>query len=781
MRFAGLPLVAVLLLTEISRAECPRPGDLAPGALNSGWTITGDDRVSVADAVVLAHVRDGSWTLHHHASCPHADDIAPGVSHAGTWSPAGNATIDDCDLAVARDLVLGRLASAFDPTLDAAVVGGAAVLELRSAEMPPLTDAASEEGFLEDVTAQLESVDAATLGPELLEAWIEGNVAGTCDIAVPPPPQGIVQAQGGAAYWLARIRATRAWTVLVALVESAAYEPGGELRARNDGLFLVIAAVVVKVETLDAFHHGTIDQAGKDGVLTLAVTNPFEAWRQLMQLLSRPVPPWLEPAPGGCLRGCEPELCLGGDDEDVDGLADCADEDCFGVNECLGNAAPGIDDPYTVALLHGDGDDGMPAARDESGKLWDGIGAGWPVNDTTTAMFRPGSFRFDGTRGATALAEPDFNFGTGDFTIDWWARVNPGGSGAREGHRRMICLGSTTFSLQVATEWSNASGRVGLWAGNGSQWLVLEQVGTTNVFSAWHHFALVRSGDTLTVFVDGQPEIVAPMPAGWVVAGEPRVTLGHMYNSSDGYLMDGWMDEVRVSKGIARWTAAFTPPAHRYESMAKGGDRPQTTVLIHGDGNDGIATILDETGRGWQQAGGAVVNSHAQAKFGAGSLRFERGMYLTTTAATDFDFGTGDFTLEAWIWFDSIEGNFDIIFGRGVSDPGRFLLYRWSDYLIFYDGATIGNVGERGLTAQAWHHCAVTRHEDLFRVFIDGRQVNASYSTGPTLDAGEPFMIGQQPVYPYGFSGYMDEIRIIKGVAAWSADFTPPDAPYASP
>jgi hypothetical protein len=85
--------------------------------------------------------------------------------------------------------------------------------------------------------------------------------------------------------------------------------------------------------------------------------------------------------------------------------------------------------------------------------------------------------------------------------------------------------------------------------------------------SNWHHIAIVRDGSNFYIFIDGISQSLTvytaidgnTMPD---VAAELR--LGNTGGSGSYYYLNGWLDEYRISKGIARWTANFTPPANEY-------------------------------------------------------------------------------------------------------------------------------------------------------------------------------------------------------------------------
>lgn len=173
--------------------------------------------------------------------------------------------------------------------------------------------------------------------------------------------------------------------------------------------------------------------------------------------------------------------------------------------------------------------------------------------------------------------------------------------------------------------------------------------------------------------------------------------------------------------------------------------------------------------------------STEQSKFGGKSMYFNGSTRLSIddVSAKIFDFGTGDFTVEAWIYPEQLgydnfifsgDSNGAFFFGRQNGNSslgiGRAALY-WD---------SVANV-ETPLNT--WSHVAVVRSNGLVYFYVNGTQ----YGTGITMNtnaysmAGLAAYIGGQGQYPYNYKGYMDEIRV-SNVARWTEPFVPPTQPY---
>jgi hypothetical protein len=173
--------------------------------------------------------------------------------------------------------------------------------------------------------------------------------------------------------------------------------------------------------------------------------------------------------------------------------------------------------------------------------------------------------------------------------------------------------------------------------------------------------------------------------------------------------------------------------------------------------------------------------STAQSKWGNGSGYFDgTGDYLTTPNHADFNFGTGDFTIEAWTYRLSYAQNYEIV---SYGSPGStgFGLGSDSTQLVFL----ASNVGARVSTTtlpalNTWVHIAVTRASGVYRLFFSGVVISTSGATSDNLDATTIFRIAVNRALTSITTGYMQDLRITKGVARYTADFAPPSGPLPS-
>ena len=206
------------------------------------------------------------------------------------------------------------------------------------------------------------------------------------------------------------------------------------------------------------------------------------------------------------------------------------------------------------------------------------------------------------------------------------------------------------------------------------------------------------------------------------------------------------------------------------------------SLLLHGNGANGSTTITDSSPspKTVTPVGNAQIST-AQSKFGGASIAFDgTGDYLTTPSSSSFAFGLADFTVELWL-YRSDSGQQHLYDARDIGvNPNRILLFldASSQLTYFSDGAariTTTSVP----TLNAWVHVALCRASGNSRLFLDGVQVGATFAdtiniTSPTVTVA----IGATNAGTTALNGYIDDLRITKGVARYTANFTPPTAPF---
>lgn len=214
-------------------------------------------------------------------------------------------------------------------------------------------------------------------------------------------------------------------------------------------------------------------------------------------------------------------------------------------------------------------------------------------------------------------------------------------------------------------------------------------------------------------------------------------------------------------------------------------------LLLHCNGVDGTTSFPDNSSQNATvtAVGNAQVDT-AQSKFGGASLSLDSSnSYLSIPDSNNWAFGSGDFTIDFQVRFIDINNPFVLMGQRlSASDISFAIRYAQSSGGVLRlnyspDGTTISNIENLWAPNTAtWYHLAFVRSNTSFYMFVEGSQIGSIRAlTGNLYDSAENLLIGtfdsSSPVQP--FAGWIDEVRILKGEAAWTSDFTAPASAYA--
>lgn len=198
-----------------------------------------------------------------------------------------------------------------------------------------------------------------------------------------------------------------------------------------------------------------------------------------------------------------------------------------------------------------------------------------------------------------------------------------------------------------------------------------------------------------------------------------------------------------------------------------------TKLLMHFDGNfdDSISNTITNSG--------ASVST-STFKFGTGSGYFNGSSYLTVTPTKSSDFSfSGDFTIDAWMYFNSVSGDQCLVEFRTASESTCLTIATYNGKMSFAVGSSWLIYGSTVTTGQ-WYHVAVVRYSNTITLYINGvSSGTCSLSTTLGLNGNNTFIIGRFATGTM-LSGYIDELRISNGVARWTSNFTPSTATYGN-
>ena len=212
-------------------------------------------------------------------------------------------------------------------------------------------------------------------------------------------------------------------------------------------------------------------------------------------------------------------------------------------------------------------------------------------------------------------------------------------------------------------------------------------------------------------------------------------------------------------------------------------------LLLHMDGSNGSTTFTDSSSNTVSvTANGNAQISTAQSKFGGSSGLFDgTGDYLTSSAA-GLAIGSGDFTIEGWFYFNSLQSGIRALWAHrssGAAIGGALLIHTGGDVRLYISDSAGSNWQlldfdpNLNVSTSTWHHIALVRDGNTIRTFVDGAAgTTTTVSTGAIGTSGSMSIMAGAADGTQEVDGYCDEFRLTVGTARYTAAFTPPTAPF---
>jgi len=391
----------------------------------------------------------------------------------------------------------------------------------------------------------------------------------------------------------------------------------------------------------------------------------------------------------------------------------------------------------------------------------------------------PGSVYFGGDGNYLSAPPAAATSFSGAFTMEAWINVSDAG---RTVDAQKV---GTVFGGGVALNTTNLWAFYLIISGGVLSSLGLEVNGvnilTSSALSAalntWHHVALARNGTTLTFYLNGTSVGSTTYSSAFSTNTGGTVQIARFpYGSPNQNWTKGYFSNARVVNGTAVYTANFTPSTTPLTAITN------TSLLVRGD--TGAFYDLSNVGNPESGVGSVAVTTQVK-KFGNESGSFNgTTSYLTAPDNISLNMGAADFTLEAWIYLTATPGAVTNNGANVINKDGKAAV-SWAQYNLYVNsalkvcasfssvpnagGAPTANItGSTTLSLNTWYYVAVTRSGVNGTVWVNGVSNGTTASIPTTLANGaRALYIGyeeSQPAFAY-FPGYIDDIRITKGVA----------------
>jgi len=384
-----------------------------------------------------------------------------------------------------------------------------------------------------------------------------------------------------------------------------------------------------------------------------------------------------------------------------------------------------------------------------------------------------GSAYFDGSGDYLSIAnQSSFTLGTNSFTLEaWFYPTNvPSASYCTVIGNRSNTSSYGEFGISLIS-----NGYMGIFVGD-SPWNILADNGTTAPYrlNQWNHFALVRSGTSVAFFLNGKryhsvttSNSISDTGAAFTI-GEGAVSGGQPFY--------GYITDVRYIVG----NAVYDPT----QTIMTVPTSPLTEV-------SGTQFLIQNTNAGVYDASqssnlklvGNTTLSATETKYADKSVYFDgSGDYIELGDIDIFNLSTVDFTIESWVYPTKYGyGLFRKSSYTGADAPPGVAVYVNASSVFASIGTGAYEITTSGtIPTNQWSHFAMVRSGTSFKVYLNGTVMtngSATISSSLSADSTETFRIGDWHNNEV-FQGYIQEFRITKGLARYTANFTPPTAPF---
>ncbi len=203
------------------------------------------------------------------------------------------------------------------------------------------------------------------------------------------------------------------------------------------------------------------------------------------------------------------------------------------------------------------------------------------------------------------------------------------------------------------------------------------------------------------------------------------------------------------------------------------------SLLLHCNGANGSTTFTDNSPspKTVTSNNGAAIST-VQSKFGGASGFFDgTNDYLTLASDTAFGTGTGNFTIEFWMYPVSVASGW--VFDNRIGGAAQSVIGYFSaaGSFTFTGGIITTGVTKTSVTANSWYHIACVRSSGTAYLFVNGISAGTDTVVG-SANSSNPFTIGSKYDGTNAFNGYIDDFRYTKGVARYTGNFTPPSTQF---
>ena len=383
--------------------------------------------------------------------------------------------------------------------------------------------------------------------------------------------------------------------------------------------------------------------------------------------------------------------------------------------------------------------------------------------------------------------------GTGDYTIEFWIYPTTAGT------YTLLEIGRPTNNASVCINFNINSSGIYFYGATAS---LLISGTTPVVLNTWSHIALTRASSSTKLFLNGTQ-------TGSTVTDATNYNQANLWvgtnagNAPGGVNFPGWLSGIRAIKGTALYTSNFTVPTTPPTAITN------TVLLLNAVTSATIATDSSSTNLAITNAGATwtagspytivptvkqrLLNSGTlevpeqfdEASLIAGAIAFNgTNQYLSYTNTTALQMGTGDYTIEFWIYQTSFS-TAQVLLEIGRLVPGATPVIQFDTttggVITFYGGTgTLLITASAANSLNTWYHVAVSRNSSNTKLFINGVQSGSTATDSTNYNQAYLWIGVNAGGASAWLNGWLSGLRVLKGTALYTSNFTAPTAPLTA-
>lgn len=218
-----------------------------------------------------------------------------------------------------------------------------------------------------------------------------------------------------------------------------------------------------------------------------------------------------------------------------------------------------------------------------------------------------------------------------------------------------------------------------------------------------------------------------------------------------------------------------------FSSAATDPNFANVSLLMHMQGPNNSTTFTDSSSNAFisTAAGNAKITTAYPPKWGTACGMFDgAGDYVSVAASSQFDFGINAFTTEFWYKPNGGSGAYQYFYDIG-SNGTALRLYNLNTFLAYVGGAVnINFTLGAALTIGTWYHIAFVRSGNVFTLYLNGASQGTFTDSRAAGSSSLGLRVAGTALGDFCVNGFLQDFRITKGIARYTANFTPPVAQF---